>query len=720
MMEIFGRKRSSKKAAMRLFSPGMKDAQMADPRDPERLIRQIHQLEAELRGLKYEAVGLRSDLEAARKLYGFVSSLGVSASLGESLRLIADNIRRFFAADGSCLAKFDSTSDNLSVCASSGKAMENSLARGFSYNLLAPSGREQAGIFQADTEDDPLISEIIRTAGMVSCMRVPVGSALDCFGLVYVFSKTASFSPAGLECLALLTRHAAAEIQRGRTEQLLRESEERFRFMAETTGDVIYRLKYDTMTYDYMSPGISRLTGYSKEEIEEFGFARLVLRIDTPSGKNVSLKAIVKSREQGKTREFRADYLLETRSGELRWVRDHSFPWYDESGGEIIGSVGILSDVSEYKRAEARIEQRTEELIESEEKYRTLVENVPLVVYRMRPIAHVFFINPFVEQVFGFSAGEILRDPELWPARVHPEDLSRVTALRDVSFKEGRHFLAEYRVIHKNGHLVYVLDHAVPFRSAKGHISSLDGIIMDMTGRVKLQEQLLQAEGMKTISEVSQRLAHEIRNPLVSAGGFARLLLSSMASGDPNRDKVEIIVREVARLESILRMTINYLQPLELKQVPTNVDHLLHTVLQKLAQMIEEKRIEIVFRPAAQLPPAMLDPVLMEQALRALVYNAVHHTPVSGSITFSITHEGDFIKLLIDYQAQHLSRDDVEHFFYPFTTSQFGPSDPDLPMSKIIITKHEGQVSIQSTSANQITLTVALPLWDRPSQIATD
>ena len=683
---------------------------MANPLDLESLIKRIHQLEEELLASEQKAARLRADLEAAHKLYAFVSSLGVSANPGESLQLIADKIRQFFAADGCCLTLLDSTSENLIVSTCSGKVLEKFLGFGASSRLLAPSSREQACTFQAGAEADPIAAKIINTAGMASAMRAPLGTAPQCFGFAYVFSKTEMFTGPCLESLTLLTRHAAVEIQRSRTEQLLRESEERFRFMAETTGDVIYRLKYDTMSYDYMSPGILRLTGYSKDEIEEIGFSRLVLRIDTPTEKNVSLKSIARNREEGKTREFRADYLLETRSGELRWVRDHSFPWYDESGGNVIGSVGILSDVSDYKRAEARIEQRTEELIESEEKYRTLVENVPLVVYRMRPGAHIFFINPFVEQVFGFSPGEILRNAELWQARVHREDLDRVACLRDLSFKEGRPFLAEYRVTHKEGHLVYVLDHAVPFRSAKGRISSLDGIIMDMTGRLKLQEQLLHAEGMKTITEVSQRLAHEIRNPLVSAGGFARLLLSSMPPADPNREKVQIIVREVARLESILRMTINYLQPLELKRAPTNIDALLRAVLQKLAEPIGEKRIGIDLPPAAQLPPAYVDPVLMEQALMALVHNAVQHTPVAGSISFSSMYEGDFIKLFIAYQAQHLSKDDIEHFFYPFTTSQFGPADPDLPMSKIIITKHDGQVHIRSTNPNQITLTVALPV----------
>lgn len=683
---------------------------MTDRLDHEDLVTRVHQLEEKVQELNHEKAGLLSELNTTRALYGFVSSLGMSPSLVESLQLIADRIREFFCADGSCIALFDENSDNLRVCAGSGKKVENLLGRGFHADRLKSSRAGEKYIFRAKVEKDPVATQIIRMEDILSGMTAPIRMASHCFGFAYVFSHKEIFTDTCLESFCWLTKHAAAEIQRSKTEQLLRESEERFRFMAETTGDVIYRLKYDTMTYDYLSPGILKLTGYSRDEIGEFGFGKLILRIDTPTEKNISSKSIINNRLEGKTGEFRADYLLRTRAGELRWVRDHSSPWYDESAA-IVGSVGILSDVSDYKRAEAQIEQRTDELIESEERYRTLVENVPLVVYRMRPGAQVFFLNQFVEQVFGFSAGEILRNPELWQARLHREDGSRVAKLRDISFREGKEFFAEYRIIHKDGHLVYVLDHAVPFRSTDGRISSLDGIIMDMTGRVRLQEQLVQAEGLKTISEVSQRLAHEIRNPLVSAGGFARLLLSSMASSDPNREKVEIIVREVARLETILRTIINYIQPLELKSAPTDISDLLHSVLRKLTVSIEEKRIGTDLRLALQLPPAAVDPVLMEQALEALIRNAVYHIPANGSISFSSLQEEDFVKLLVKYRAEHVSSDDIEHFFYPFTTFHFGPGDPDLPMSKIIITKHGGQVYVRSNESNEITLTVSLPLY---------
>ena len=160
--------------------------------------------------------------------------------------------------------------------------------------------------------------------------------------------------------------------------RVYQESEQRFRFMLETTGDVLYRLRYDTMTYDYLSPGIRRLTGYSQEEINTVGLSGLVIRLDLPGQEDVSTKMILADRLAGTTGEYRADYLITTKTGTSKWLRDHSFPWYDDSGKNI-GSVGILSDSTAYKQAEEElhryrdhleemIEKRTAELVVAKER----------------------------------------------------------------------------------------------------------------------------------------------------------------------------------------------------------------------------------------------------------------------------------------------------------------------------------------------------------------
>jgi len=158
--------------------------------------------------------------------------------------------------------------------------------------------------------------------------------------------------------------------RRNQTLSDLEASEERLRLLTETTGEALYQLRYATMAYDYMSSGIAGLTGYTPEELGRISFKSLVKRIISPDGSTLARDYIIKERQSGRTGEYRADYLIATRSGEERWLADHSFPWYDDHG-RLIGSVGILTDITQRKKMENALR-------ESEEKYRLLVENMPL------------------------------------------------------------------------------------------------------------------------------------------------------------------------------------------------------------------------------------------------------------------------------------------------------------------------------------------------------
>ena len=209
-------------------------------------------------------------------------------------------------------------------------------------------------------------------------MSVPLFDGAQIVAVAAAANKDADYDESDVRQADLLLDGMWRHVKRERSEKALRESEERFRFMLETTGDVIYRLRYDTMTYDYLSPGIGNLTGYSPEEIKTVGLSGLITRLDLPGQEDVSTEAILGDRLAGKTGEYRADYLITTKTGTSKWLRDHSFPWYDDSGKNI-GSVGILSDSTDYKQAEEElrryrehleemIEERTAELVVAKER----------------------------------------------------------------------------------------------------------------------------------------------------------------------------------------------------------------------------------------------------------------------------------------------------------------------------------------------------------------
>jgi two-component system, NarL family, sensor histidine kinase UhpB len=160
---------------------------------------------------------------------------------------------------------------------------------------------------------------------------------------------------------SLIERSVRNAVGRRRVEEALRESEERFRFMAENSGDAVYRLRYDSMRYDYLSPSIEILTGYSPEEIAKIGFSCLVERIDTEGRENVPPSLLKQNRLAGEMGEYKADYRIRSKSGTLKWLSDHSVPWTDRSG-RLIGSIGALVDITERKQAEAAIRESERQL----------------------------------------------------------------------------------------------------------------------------------------------------------------------------------------------------------------------------------------------------------------------------------------------------------------------------------------------------------------------
>ncbi len=154
----------------------------------------------------------------------------------------------------------------------------------------------------------------------------------------------------------LRRRARRAELTRRRAQEARAEAEERFRLLTETTGEAFYRLRFETMTYDYLSTGIVRLTGYSPEEVNRLSFASLVKAITAPAAGELSRQGLVEKRRRGQAGEFHADYLIVTKDGREKWLADHSFPWLD-SRGRLLGSVGILTDITVRKRLEERLRQ---------------------------------------------------------------------------------------------------------------------------------------------------------------------------------------------------------------------------------------------------------------------------------------------------------------------------------------------------------------------------
>ncbi|MBP8644794.1 MAG: PAS domain S-box protein [Syntrophobacteraceae bacterium] len=362
---------------------------------------------------------------------------------------------------------------------------------------------------------------------------------------------------------------------------------------------------------------------------------------------------------------------------------------------------------------ETMVQERTRALKESEEKYRTLVENVPLVVYRTLGNGRVIFINHYIEVLMGIPVSRVLEDPTFWKQKVWVEDRPRIWPLMDLCLEEGRTFREEYRVADREGNLVYVMDHAIPVLDEEGNVETVDGFLMDVGDRHRLQQQIIQTEELRTLSQISARLAHEIRNPLVSAGGFARRLLHSLPPDEKTyRPKVEIIVREVARLEKILETTLSYLEPIEIVPEKSSVNELVERVLEDQRDLLEAGSMQVETLLSPSLPMASIDPLLFRNALDSILGALLSLCSFGSKLRVRTYWGQNVLTIDMEFWGIQISLDDIDHFFYPFTTHESAQELPELPLAKakMIIHRHGGLITLEQKHPHQLTVRITLPL----------
>jgi PAS domain S-box-containing protein len=158
---------------------------------------------------------------------------------------------------------------------------------------------------------------------------------------------------------------------------------------------------------------------------------------------------------------------------------------------------------------------------ETEAKYRTLVEQLPAVVYlgEYGEEGDWLYISPEIERVIGFSPQEWLDHPGPMATLVHPDDLAAVWEAEKRSFRTGQPFHAEYRM---RGRWVWILDEASVVRDEAGRPLFMQGLMYDITERKEAEQRLLALDRLK--NTLLHTLAHDLKEPLTAILGAASTL----------------------------------------------------------------------------------------------------------------------------------------------------------------------------------------------------
>ncbi len=470
---------------------------------------------------------------------------------------------------------------------------------------------------------------------------------------------------------------------RRQIEEQLRDAERVFRATVEHLPAIVYREAPDADPGGlYLSPQVEHVTGWTaaewqgtkdfwKDHLHPDDRARVLAANDEANASRV---------------RFAGEYRFLRRDGSWIWLHDEATflaPGPEDQGDGFWQ--GFLLDVTARKQAE-------EQMREAEEKFRTIVEQNQAIFYiqEMDPgdprVSLTTYIAPGNTDLIGYGQDEIVEDPGLWRRIIHPEDRDRVLAAdAESNLSEMDHFSMEYRMIRKDGRIVWVQDEARLIR-LEDKPPYWQGFLLDITERKQAEDQLAHAleverdasARLRALDEMKntflQAVSHDLRTPLAAILGLAITLERDdveMAL-DESRDLAHRIADNARRLDRLVtnlldldRLARGIVAP---KLQPTDVGSLVRRVVAE-SELIADSRLHTDIEPIT----IAVDGSKVERIVENLLANTARHTPAHASIWVAVRAVDGGVLIAVEDNGPGVAPELRETIFEPF---QQGPDAP--------------------------------------------
>jgi len=430
--------------------------------------------------------------------------------------------------------------------------------------------------------------------------------------------------------------------------------------------------------------------------------------------------------------------VLEFKDGRIfeRYSKPHPI------GGLGMGRVWSFRDVTERRRVE-------ESLRATEQKYRALVEGIPAIVYlaEFGTSGAWRYVSPRIEQVLGFTSEEWMADPDIWYERIHPEDREVAAVTEAHTRTTGEPLGVEYRLIARDGRVVWVRDEAVVVRDDDGRPLFLQGFMHDVTDRKQAEEELRRqkeelavlhdtareaqealqqayererdtAERLRTVDEMKNAfmaaVSHELRTPLSAILGFAMTLDREEMTLEPEEAK-EILRRLAKNARKLDRLLTDLLDLdrlnrgiVEPRRRPTDVGALVRRAVDECDFLSgREVRVE------ADHLLVSIDGPKVERIVENLLANAAKHTPPDTPVWVRVSPLDAGMLLVVEDAGPGVPETLKSSIFEPFSHGTPVTHAPGTGIGLSLVARfaqlHDGRAWVEDRPGGGASFRVYLP-----------
>jgi two-component system sensor kinase FixL len=310
----------------------------------------------------------------------------------------------------------------------------------------------------------------------------------------------------------------------------------------------------------------------------------------------------------------------------------------------------------------------------------------------------VLFFNKAAERIFGYSQQEVIGhdlDVIMSPScsRNHSAAVSRYVKTR-IPGRIGHE--SEIQATRRNGN-TFPASISFSVTEVKGKLF-FTGIVRDITETRALREQIMRSERLAALGQLVAEITHEIKNPLMMIGGFARQLIPAI-DDEKSLQKLNIITDEVKRLEILLADLREFYLPKTITTEPVNIKKLLREVRSLVKEDCKKKNIR-----------TELD-IDNKAVFLNLVKNSIEAMDNGGNLSIRTRLSGDQVEITVADDGSGISEQDREKIFSPFFTTKRYGTGLGLCISKRIIEEHGGSsLSVESEEGKGTTFKMSLPV----------
>lgn len=234
-----------------------------------------------------------------------------------------------------------------------------------------------------------------------------------------------------------------------------------------------------------------------------------------------------------------------------------------------------------------------------------------------------------------------------------------------------------------------------------------DAVLAMETAREKTTER----ERSVSLEKMIDAVAHEIRNPLTSIGGFARKIYKKLPQDDPNREYIKMIIDDAARVENMIRQIVELKTMGVSHSEPSNVNDIINDAVESFEKELEDNKIEFKFELMDKPPLMLLDSNRIIAAIAHLIRNAIEAMEkMPRLLKISSLIRNEQIEINVSDTGKGIPEDKIKYIFDPLYTSKIYGPGLGLTFAKMIIQEHRGTVSVESESGKGTTFTIRLPL----------